>query len=114
MVNKIYNNAKTAHTKKTKENLLQLLEILKIWIMIDKLKIAIIVQAREESVRFPKKVLYPILGKPLIINILDRLKKSKLKNTIIVAIPKNKKNIDLERYLKKTNIKFLRDTKKMF
>ena len=65
MVNKIYNNAKTAHTKKTKENLLQLLEILKIWIMIDKLKIAIIVQAREESVRFPKKVLYPILGKPL-------------------------------------------------
>ena len=81
--------------------------------MIDKLKIAIIVQAREESVRFPKKVLYPILGKPLIINILDRLKKSKLKNTIIVAIPK-KKNIDLEKILKKTNIKFLRDTKKMF
>ena len=73
--------------------------------MIDKLKIAIIVQAREESVRFPKKVLYPILGKPLIINILDRLKKSKLKNTIIVAIPKNKKNIDLEKILKKNKHK---------
>ena len=73
--------------------------------MIEKLKIAIIVQAREESVRFPKKVLYSISGKPLIINILDRLKKSKLKNTIIVAIPKNKKNIDLEKILKKNKHK---------
>ena len=54
--------------------------------MANKLKIAIIVQAREDSVRFPKKVLYPILRKPLILKILDRLKKSKLKDIVIVAI----------------------------
>ena len=73
--------------------------------MINKLKIAIIVQAREDSVRFPKKVLYPISRKPLIINILDRLKKSKLKNIIIVAIPNNKKNINLEKILRKNKYK---------
>ena len=33
------------------------------------------------------------------------MKKSKLKNTIIVAIPKNKKNIDLEKTLKKSKHK---------
>ena len=76
--------------------------------MINKLKIAIIVQAREDSVRFPKKVLYPISRKPLIINILDRLKKSKLKNIIIVAIPNNKKNINLEKILRKNKYKVFR------
>ena len=57
-----------------------------------KLKIGIIVQAREDSTRFPKKVLYPVLQKPLILKILSRLKYSKLKDLIIVAIPNNKKN----------------------
>jgi len=66
-----------------------------------KLKIAIIVQAREDSVRFPKKVLFPISKKPLILKLLERLSYSKLKDLIIVAIPKNKRNINLESALKK-------------
>ena len=66
-----------------------------------KLKIAIIVQAREDSVRFPKKVLFPILKKPLILKLLERLSYSKLKDLVIVAIPKNKRNINLENTLKK-------------
>ena len=66
-----------------------------------KLKIAIIVQAREDSVRFPKKVLFPILKKPLILKLLERLSYSKLKDLIIVATPKNKRNINLESVLKK-------------
>ena len=73
--------------------------------MANKLKIAIIVQAREDSVRFPKKVLYPILRKPLILKILDRLKKSKLKDIVIVAIPNNKKNSNLEKILRKNKCK---------
>jgi glutamate-1-semialdehyde aminotransferase/spore coat polysaccharide biosynthesis protein SpsF (cytidylyltransferase family) len=73
--------------------------------MANKLKIAIIVQAREDSVRFPKKVLYPILRKPLILKILDRLKKSKLKDIVIVAIPNNKKNTNLEKILRKNKCK---------
>ena len=68
---------------------------------IKKLKIAIIVQAREDSVRFPKKVLFPISKKPLILKLLERLSYSKLKDLIIVAIPKNKRNINLESALKK-------------
>ena len=58
--------------------------------MINKLKIAIIVQARKESVRFPKKFISNF-RKTFNNNILDRLKKSKLRNTIIVAMPKTKK-----------------------
>ena len=73
--------------------------------MVKKLKTGIIVQARENSTRFPKKVLYPILNKPLIIKILDRLKKSKLKDILIVAIPNNKENTELEKILKKNGCK---------
>ena len=76
--------------------------------MVKKLKIGIIVQARENSTRFPKKVLYPIFRKPLIIKVLDRLKKSKLKDIIIVAIPKNKKNTKLEKLLLKNKYKIFR------
>lgn len=67
--------------------------------MVKKLKTGIIVQARESSIRFPKKVLYSIIKKPLIIKILERLKKSKLKDIIVVSIPKNKKNSGLESLL---------------
>ena len=67
--------------------------------MVKKLKTGIIVQARESSIRFPKKVLYSIIKKPLIIKILERLKKSKLKDVIVVSIPKNKKNSGLESLL---------------
>ena len=67
--------------------------------MVKKLKTGIIVQARESSTRFPKKVLYSIIKKPLIIKILERLKKSKLKDVIVVSIPKNKKNSGLESLL---------------
>ena len=60
--------------------------------MAKKLKIAIILQAREESVRFPNKVLSRVAGKPLILRLLGRLKDSKLKNQLIIEIPKNNKN----------------------
>ena len=44
-----------------------------------------IVQARCSSSRLPKKVLYPILGKPMIIHELQRLKNSKLIDHIVLA-----------------------------
>ena len=76
--------------------------------MVKKLKIGIIVQARENSTRFPKKILHPILKKPLIIKILERLKESKFKDVIIVAIPKNKKNTKLENLLIKNRYKIFK------
>ena len=76
--------------------------------MVKKLKIGIIVQARENSTRFPKKILHPIFKKPLIIKILERLKESKFKDVIIVAIPKNKKNTKLENLLIKNRYKIFK------
>ena len=79
--------------------------------MVKKLKTAIILQAREDSMRFPGKVLYPISGKPLIIKILERLKKSKLKDKIITAIPKNKENTRLNKILRKNKFTVYRGNK---
>jgi 3-deoxy-manno-octulosonate cytidylyltransferase (CMP-KDO synthetase) len=48
-------------------------------------KIAIIIPARKGSTRFPGKVIYPILGKPLILWVAEGASQSKLADTVIVA-----------------------------
>jgi len=68
------------------------------------MKILAILQARMQSIRLPGKVL-KFIGKDTVINfMLRRLKRSKLIDDIIVAIPNDKKNIILEKYLKKKKI----------
>ena len=76
--------------------------------MVKKLKTTIILQAREDSIRFPGKVLYPVSGIPLILRILKRLKKSRLKDDIVVAIPNNKHNTKLEKILRKNKYKIFK------
>tara|TARA_B100000700_G_C15042302_1_gene855953 strand:- start:1085 stop:3133 length:2049 start_codon:yes stop_codon:yes gene_type:complete len=71
-------------------------------------KTVVLVQARENSTRFPKKVLYKINGKSIIQIIVSRLSKSKNVDKIIVAIPNNKKNKNLEKHLKVKKIKFFK------
>lgn len=44
-----------------------------------------IVQARSSSSRLPRKVLKPILGKPMIVHELERLKRSKRMDKIVLA-----------------------------
>ena len=66
-----------------------------------KRNIHIIVQARLESTRLPNKVLKIIYKKTIIKTLLDRLKKSKLIDKIILAIPDNQNNLNLKKYLKK-------------
>ena len=44
-----------------------------------------IVQARCSSSRLPQKVLHPILGKPMIVHELERLKRSRCIDTIVLA-----------------------------
>ena len=69
------------------------------------MKILAILQARMQSTRLPGKVL-KFIGKDTVINfMLNRLKRSKLIDDIIVAIPNDKKNIILEKYLKKKKFK---------
>ena len=54
--------------------------------------ICAIIQARCESVRFPFKVLSKINGKTLIEILVDRLKKSKYLDRIIIATSNDKSN----------------------
>ena len=59
--------------------------------------IAAIIQARMSSTRLPNKTLMNILGKPLLWHVLERIKKSKLIDKIVIATtfnPKDKAIVD--------------------
>lgn len=64
----------------------------------------IIIQARVGSKRLKGKMLMPLSKKPLILRIIERLKRVKLTNKIIVAIPDSKENDVLEKILKKQGV----------
>ena len=68
--------------------------------------IVAIIQARENSTRFPGKVLSKINGKSIIQIIHTRLKRSKKIDKVIFAIPNNKKNKNLEKHLKNKKINY--------
>ena len=67
-----------------------------------------IVQARMSSTRFPGKVLKDILGKPLLIRMVERLQMSKLCGKVIVAISDNPNDDLLAELLKENQIPFFR------
>ncbi len=62
-----------------------------------------IVQARLTSSRFPNKIMQKIGDKSIIEHLLSRAKRSKKINDIVLAIPNNKKNIDIKKNFKKVN-----------
>ena len=78
-----------------------------------KKKISIIIQARLGSTRFPKKIMSKVLKKPLILILIERLKRCKKVDDIIVAIPDNKNNDPLFKFLKKIKLKYLGVLKKI-
>ena len=45
-----------------------------------------IIPARLHSTRFPKKILYPIEGKPMVAHVYEQVKKVKSLDDVIVAI----------------------------
>ena len=65
-----------------------------------------IVQARLTSTRFPKKILEKVDGKTLIEILINRLKKSKNIDQIVIATPKDKLNKKIKNYAKGTNFFF--------
>jgi len=71
-----------------------------------KKKIVLVIQARLTSSRFPGKVLKKIKNKTLVEIIYSRLKKLKIPNHLIFAIPKNKNNLKLKKFLIEKNIPF--------
>jgi spore coat polysaccharide biosynthesis protein SpsF len=52
------------------------------------MKIVTVIQARTGSTRLPDKVLLPLAGKPLIIRMLERVRKSEITGNIVVAVTK--------------------------
>ena len=78
--------------------------------MLNKKKISIIIQARLGSTRFPKNH-SKVLKKPLILILIERLKNVKKVDDILVAIPDNKNNEPLFKFLKKIKLKYLGDLK---
>jgi len=77
-----------------------------------KKKIVAIIQARLTSTRFPNKVLKKIKNNTILEIIIKRIKKSKLLDDIIVAIPDNDKNLKLKNYLEKNKIKYYAGSEK--
>jgi glutamate-1-semialdehyde 2,1-aminomutase len=69
------------------------------------MKIIAIVQARLGSTRYPNKILEKIKNKTLLELLLKRLSLSKSINDIVVAIPKDKSEIPLKKYLEKLRYK---------
>ena len=69
--------------------------------MINNLKILCVIQARMSSKRLPNKALADLNGIPVIIRMLNRIKLSKLIDTIVVATGVAKENDPLERTIKK-------------
>ena len=77
-----------------------------------KRKIACIIQARTNSKRFPGKILMPVLKKSLLQHQLERLKKLKKVNDLIVATTKNKIDEPIVIIAKKLRIKVFRGDEK--
>lgn len=70
------------------------------------MKTGVIVQARMESERLPGKVYKKAAGKPLLDHLISRIKKSKLTEKIVIAIPDTKKSSVLLPIIKKHKVDF--------
>lgn len=66
--------------------------------------IGAIIQARMGSSRLPGKVLTPLLNKPLLLHIVENLKKSKKIKKIVVATTNLSQDQEIEDFCKKNNI----------
>lgn len=76
------------------------------------MKILCIVQARMGSERLPKKVIKPILGQPMIIYTLNRLKKSKYIDELVLATTVEKVDDPLVNVVKSQGYKIFRGDRK--
>ena len=71
-------------------------------------KIGIVIQARLTSTRFPRKSLALLLGKPIIQWVVERAQKVSSEIGVIVVIPENKENDELNDFLKTLNVNIVR------
>lgn len=67
-------------------------------------RVVAIVQARLGSVRLPGKVLEPVIGKPLLEHLLDRLGRASSVSEVVLAIPESPVNDPLEELGRKSGV----------
>ena len=72
------------------------------------MRAVIIIQARMGSTRLPGKSLLEIEGKPLIWHVVERAKRSKNANEIILATTDDKKDDPIEKFCVENNVKCFR------
>ena len=71
-------------------------------------KISAIIEARANSCRLPKKILLKINKKTILEHLVNKLKKSKNLNTIIIATTLNNSDDQIVEIAKKLKVKFFR------
>ena len=69
------------------------------------MKVVAIVQSRMTATRLPEKMMMPIVGKPLLWHVIDRVKRSKLIDEIIIATTTEKEDDVLEEWAKENGLK---------
>ena len=67
-----------------------------------------ILQARYSSTRLPGKVLRPILGKPMLLHQIERIKNSKRIDRLVVATSTEGSDDDIEKMCLHSNIEVYR------
>ena len=67
-----------------------------------KKKVLLLIQVRMGSKRLPKKSMLDLAGKPMIYRIIERLKKCKLPDEIVLITSKKKGKQYLQKHIKKT------------
>lgn len=76
--------------------------------MINSKKVVFVISARMSSTRLPGKVILPLAGKPVIVRIVERLKRSKYVDEIIVATTTNPADEAIESICKENSYKCFR------
>ena len=66
------------------------------------MKTVAIIPARLQSKRFPKKILYPIDEKPMVVHVYENVKKSESVNDVIVAVDDEETVKELKKWKVKT------------
>ena len=66
------------------------------------------IQARLNSTRLPNKVMKKVNGYPMLFYVLERLKKTRLKEKIYVLTSLEKSDLRIVKYCKKNNVNFFR------
>ncbi|MBN2571907.1 MAG: glycosyltransferase family protein [Ignavibacteriales bacterium] len=72
------------------------------------MKVIVIIQARTSSTRLPNKVMMPILDKPILLWMIERISEAKLVGEIVVATSKDYSDDVIEELCKKEKIKIFR------